>query len=151
MMKKYLIFFLICFGVSLDAGETQAKKTKVVTITFHGIKEAKGKIQFSLISEKDKEIFPRPGKKENASFQDKTDVKNKGKVTVKTTLPTDQKFAISAYHDLDGNGKFKLVLGFIPKEAYGFSKLKNPPLGEPDFAECSFDPAKVHTVDVYLK
>lgn len=149
-MKKYFIIFFIFLGFSLSADNTALRKSKSITITFHGIKEVKGNIRFSIVSEKDKKIFPFPGKKKNGSFKQKVIASNKGKVTVKVNLEAGQKYAISAYHDLDGNSKFNLLLGCIPKEPYGFSILKNPPLGKPTFDECSFDPDENNKVDVYF-
>ena len=49
------------------------------------------------------------------------------------------RYAISAYHDENGNGELDTGLFGIPSEDYGFSNNARGGFGPPDFADAAFD------------
>ena len=61
-------------------------------------------------------------------------------VSFETELPAGE-YAISLFHDVDGNGKLKTNLVGMPREPYGFSNNAKGKFGPPTWA------ASVFTVD----
>ena len=55
-------------------------------------------------------------------------------------------YAISSYHDVNGNGKLDSNLFGIPNEPYGFSNNAKAVFGPPDFDAASFRLTKPGTV-----
>ncbi len=54
-------------------------------------------------------------------------------------------YAISVYHDANGNGELDSNLLRIPKEAYGFSNNARGTFGPPDYEQASFEISKSET------
>lgn len=54
------------------------------------------------------------------------------------SIPAGQ-YAISAFIDLNGNGKLDTNFFGIPREPYCFSKNFRPKFSPPDFNDCKFD------------
>lgn len=48
-------------------------------------------------------------------------------------------YAVSAYHDEDGDGKMKTVYGTIPLEGVGVSRDAKGVMGPPKFADAKFE------------
>ncbi len=49
------------------------------------------------------------------------------------------KYAVVAFHDANGNGKFDRNFIGMPLEGYAFSNNVKPRFSAPDFDQCSFD------------
>lgn len=49
------------------------------------------------------------------------------------------RYAVAAFHDMDGNGDLTLWPIGLPREAYGFSNDARGRFGPPPFAQASFD------------
>lgn len=67
-----------------------------------------------------------------------TKIKNKEARFTFTDIP-DGVYAISCYHDEDGNGKLNMFMGMFPTESYGTSN--NPPtmFGPPKWEDAKFE------------
>lgn len=60
-------------------------------------------------------------------------------------------YAVSAYHDEDGNGKMKTVYGTIPLEGVGVSRDAKGVMGPPKFEDAKFElDDNLVTVDVRI-
>ncbi|HUN92041.1 MAG TPA: DUF2141 domain-containing protein [Burkholderiaceae bacterium] len=62
-----------------------------------------------------------------------------GSVTVVFSGLAPGSYAVSAYQDLDGNGKLNKNLLGIPTEPYGFSRDARGRTGPPSFDDAKFD------------
>jgi uncharacterized protein (DUF2141 family) len=62
-----------------------------------------------------------------------------GEASFSVKLPTAGRYALAAYHDVNGNGKLDKNLWGIPTEPYGFSVLPTSKWKAPKFAEISRD------------
>lgn len=49
------------------------------------------------------------------------------------------RYAVAAFHDVDGNGRLSTWPIGLPKEAYGFSRNARAPFGPPTFEAAAFD------------
>lgn len=47
-------------------------------------------------------------------------------------------YAVSIFHDKNGNGKFDMFLGFLPKEDYGCSNQAKGSFGPPTWIDAKF-------------
>lgn len=62
-----------------------------------------------------------------------------GSKSVNTTFSVEPgDYAISVYHDENGNGKMDKRMFGIPKEPYGFSNNFKPLMSAPKFSDCQF-------------
>ena len=59
-------------------------------------------------------------------------------------------YAISAYHDLNANGRLDRNFLGIPKEPYGFSNNPSVRFGPPDFSETAFKIRKGLKISIRL-
>lgn len=75
-----------------------------------------------------------------------------GRATFSVELPATGRYALAAYHDVNGNGKLDKNLWGIPTEPYGFSQVPETKWRAPTFAEISrhFEP-RVTTAKMSLK
>ena len=101
-------------------------------ISFSNLKEAKGQLYVAVYAtESDflntdrvytKQIVP---------------VKQAGNLEMTFALPPG-KYAVSCFHDVNGNGKLDTNLVGIPSEPYGFSNNARPRFRPPYWSEASF-------------
>ena len=49
------------------------------------------------------------------------------------------RYAVAAFHDVNGNGRLSTWPIGLPKEAYGFSRNARAPFGPPTFEAAAFD------------
>jgi len=58
------------------------------------------------------------------------------------------RYAVAAFHDLDGDGELTLWPFGLPKEAYGFSREARGRFGPPPFTAAAFDLTPIGTHQV---
>jgi uncharacterized protein (DUF2141 family) len=71
-------------------------------------------------------------------------------VLVYRNLPAG-KYAVSVFHDENGNGKLDANLVGMPTEPYGFSRDARGLVGPPSFADAAFDLQADTTITVNLR
>ena len=74
----------------------------------------------------------------------------KDSLIVKITVP-NKPFAITSFHDLDGNQQLNTNWMGIPIEPYGFSNNARGMMGPPDFEDCLINPTEIKKTIIYLK
>ena len=126
------------------AGAAQsAAKSYSLTVQVTGAKETTGVVRAALFS--DPAAFP------DGKFTRTTAVPLNGKNSVRLVfknLPAGT-YAISLYHDADGNDKFGKTLG-LPKESYGFSVIHDEVMSKPEFDDAKFDVRKNTSITIPL-
>ncbi len=83
------------------------------------------------------ETFPRDllrGERVPASTRDAS-----GRVKLVFTGLAPGRYALSAFHDVDDNGKLNANVMGLPTEPYGFSRDARGNFGPPTFADAAFD------------
>jgi len=104
-----------------------------VSVEFANILDTKGSLYVA--------VFDRPDafmQIEKALAKKVVSVSQPGTVRVSLgTLPPGQ-YALSCFHDLNGNGKLDTNLLGIPTEPYGFSNNARPKFRAPKWAEAMF-------------
>lgn len=129
-MKKYILFCLVfCACIAYVFAQTSNKKVFVLTINIEKFEQLKGKLYVAVYNKKEDfrkedkiykyQILPIHHAKEMITFED---------------LPKGT-YAISLYHDVNGNGKLDTNFWGIPKEPYGFSNNPRIFMGPPSFEE----------------
>lgn len=126
-MKK----FFIIIG-SLVAGISIKAQTTDLVISVSNIKSPKGIIEIGLFD--NKADFLKPGKASKTQRFEVTSVKQ---VFVLKDIKPGQ-YAVSLYHDINGDGKCNLNGLGIPQEGFGFSNNVKPLLSAPQFDACRF-------------
>ena len=106
----------------------------LMNIQYSNILEAKGKVlvavyasEADFLNEKKaflREVFP----------VDKT-----GTLNVRLNIEKEGRYAIAAFHDLNGNNKLDTNMLGVPTEPYAFSNNARPKLRAPNWAEASFE------------
>jgi uncharacterized protein (DUF2141 family) len=127
-MKKmiYLGFAaLISFSAMAAPFANQDLEIEII-----GIEQIKGEIRVALFKQKNEWL-------KTSVMNEKVSVTGK-KVTVKMANVPEGEYAISVYHDVNGNGKLDRNGMGIPNEPYAFSNNAQGNFGPP-----SFDSAKV--------
>lgn len=107
--------------------------TTAMRIQFTNINAARGSIYLAVYDQSDKFLDEKA-----VRFQKIIPISEKGKVEI--TLPDLPAgvYAISCFHDVNGNGKMdKNILG-IPTEPYGFSNNARPTFRAPNWEEAKF-------------
>jgi uncharacterized protein (DUF2141 family) len=120
-----LLVFLLIYPLSQDQSELQI----VITNT----KNDQGLVQVLLFKSKDG--FPDVPEKAFKSFQSKIE-NNQASISL-SEIPKG-KYAISAFHDTDGDGKMRTGMFGVPKDRYGFSNDAKGRMGPPSFEDASF-------------
>ena len=122
-MKTLPILLSAFLSVSVSAAD--------LTVTVDGINNNDGKIVVGLFNAP--EAFPR-GKVFNGQITPAI----KGAVTVIFKDVAAGRYAISAYHDVNGNGRLDANMMGIPSEPYGFSRDALGQMGPPKFEDAAF-------------
>lgn len=105
-----------------------------LTVTFTGVRSDKGKFSAGLFGEKD-------GWPDGKAFAEVDIPPKVGDITyVFKDLPPGR-YAISAFHDENGNGKFDTNFIGMPKEGFAFSNDAEPGLAPPSFKAAAFEVA----------
>lgn len=103
-----------------------------VRVTIEGIASGDGKVMTALFDRATE--FPR-GKVNLASMLPATP----GAVKVVFADVPPGRYAISSYHDVNGNQRLDANMVGIPSEPYGFSKDARGKMGPPSFGDAAFD------------
>ena len=97
-----------------------------------GLRSAQGEVNVALFDQE--ETFP-VGDRRLAGARVKAEP---GMVTASFTGLQPGTYAVSAYHDENGNGRLDKNLLGIPREGYGFSNDARGLAGPPSFAKAAF-------------
>ena len=75
-----------------------------------------------------------------------------GEAKVTFTDVPDGVYAVSCYHDKDGNGKLNMFLGIFPTESYGTSNNAPARFGPPKWKDAKFEVknGEVKSLDIRL-
>lgn len=125
---RYLILIFCLISLVFQAnGQSQYQ----LTIKITGIKELKGNIGVCLI---------RDPKEFLSDCQDYTEIPvDAQQLTLKKNGVEPGMYAVTIYHDANGNGKLDTNILGIPKERYGFSNNPSSRFGPPGFKKCLFE------------
>jgi len=103
-----------------------------LTVTFTGIRSDKGKFSAALFREADN--WP-----DGKAFVEVDIPPKPGDITYVFKDVPPGHYAISAFHDENGNGKFDTTFIGMPKEGFCFSNDAKPGLASPSFKAASFE------------
>lgn len=124
-MKKTTMLFLFCFLPAIFEPE--------LSVDFSNIREARGNIYVAVYDRSDAFL-----KVERVRSKKIVQVQKTGTLNISLgTLPPGQ-YALSAFHDVNGNGKLDTNWAGIPNEPYGFSNNARPKFRAPNWAEAVF-------------
>lgn len=115
-----------------------------LTVTIDNIKSIEGAIEIGL--------FDKDGKflGEGQAYKSiSVEVNSSSETIVIKDLPKGV-YAISLYHDKNGNGKCDRNFFGIPKEPYGFSNNFRPKFSAPRFENCAFDLTSSQSMTISL-
>ncbi|MBI1180982.1 MAG: DUF2141 domain-containing protein [Alphaproteobacteria bacterium] len=122
-----LLLALLCIF-----GTAKAADLHTVDVTVTSVQEEGGLIRAALFD--DPRAFPEGRDHKDASVP----VTHAGKVHLKFHGVPSGTYAISLYHDANGNDQFDQGAFGIPKESYGFSEIDHAVLGPPGFNDARF-------------
>ncbi len=125
MTIHQIIVFLIIFPLSQVQSELE--------IVISNTKNDQGVVQVLLFESSDG--FPDAPEKAYKSFQ--AEIKNNQAKISLSAIPKGE-YAISAFHDTDGDGKMRTGIFGVPKDRYGFSNDAKGRMGPPSFEDASF-------------
>jgi uncharacterized protein (DUF2141 family) len=115
-----------------------------VTVTVDGIRSTDGVIMVGLFDSPS--TFPQQFLKGQSTEADIPSV------TVVFENVTPGRYALSAFHDRNSNGKLDTGAFGIPKEPFGFSRDARAVMGPPTFDDTAFDvPAEGLSLVIHLK
>jgi uncharacterized protein (DUF2141 family) len=104
-----------------------------LTITVKGVRSADGAV-FLAVYDSDKSFMKPPQAKTTRRLN-----ASKGELEIVIHDLPAGKYAISSYHDENGNGKLDTNALGIPEEGYGFSNDARGTSGPPQFLEAALD------------
>ena len=127
-----LAIFLLTLPTAPRADD--ASKVSGIKVVVTGMRNDNGKLGCSLFNGPDG--FPRDGSK---VFRREwaPSIKNGRGECFFSGLPAGD-YAVTIFHDENGNGKFDMNWMGMPLEGYGFSNNVKPMLKAPNFDECKF-------------
>lgn len=129
MPLKHTIAVLIClFSTSVKAAD--------VTVTFTGIASTQGAVRAALHD--GAEGFPRERKMVMGKF---TAASSPNGVTLVFEGVAPGRYAITAFHDEDGDEALSTNLLGLPNEPFGFSNDARGSFGPPSFDDAAFEVA----------
>lgn len=135
---NYLIFF---FNLLLI---TAPHDTRELSLTISNIKHIEGTIEIGIFDSGERFL-------EAGQAYRRVSVKvNSDSVTVVIKDLPKGSYAISLYHDINGNGKCDRNVFGIPKEPYAFSTNFKPRFSAPTFKDCQFDLTSDHFMEIKL-
>lgn len=120
------MILLIWFSAFLYGPEVQ--------IEFNNLREAKGDLYVAVYDRS--ETFLSLGRVHAKKI---VPIRQTGSVRVSFGGLSSGKYAISCFHDLNGNGQLDTNWMGIPTEPYGFSNNARPRFRAPKWAEAAFD------------
>ncbi len=131
--------FLLSLLLTLSSFNTMVtKETKTLNITFTGYTEVEGNFMFKVVDENNKEVAA------------KVVEVSKTNQTVSLMLPKG-KYAVSAFHDANGNKKLDKNMMGLPTEKYGFSNDARGTFGPPSLSSQLFEVSADTDISITLK
>ena len=139
MSLKALTFGLVASALILSAAQAAR-----VTVTIDGIHSTDGVILVALFDSADT-FLHKVVNGQSATAQIPA-------ITLVFENVQPGRYALSAFHDRNGNGKLDSGAFGIPKEPFGFSRDARAPFGPPSFDDAAFDvPAEGLALVIHLK
>jgi len=127
-----LVLGLIVGMVALTSA-SRAAETSSLTVTFSGIKATTGAILFTVVNSE-------------AAYNDKAPASAQGMLPVSTNAASQVftglapgRYAIKAFHDVNGDGKMNANPFGIPSEPFAFSNNAVGAMGPAKWADASFE------------
>jgi uncharacterized protein (DUF2141 family) len=131
-----LIVSAMLFGPAAQAAR--------VTVTIDGIRSTDGLVMAAL--------FDTPATFPQSFLKGQSAAAQMPSVTLVFDDVVPGRYAMSAFHDRNGNGKLDRGPFGIPKEPFGFSRDARAMMGPPSFDEAAFDvPAAGLSLVIHLK
>lgn len=140
-MKR--IFLTGIFLILISSIAMTQNSTGEIQVVITDFRNDKGDVKIALFNSKDG--FPDNGKK--ALIKEKVTIKDKKAEFVFNDIPYGI-YAISIYHDENGNDKLDSNFLGIPKEGYGASNDPKPAMRAPRFDEAKF---KLDSADLIVE
>ncbi len=106
----------------------------VMRLQFSNIDAAQGSIYLAVFDQKDKFLDQAA-----VRFQKIIPVTEQGNLEIALPELPAGTYAISCFHDVNGNGKLDTNFLGIPTEPYGFSNNARPKFRAPNWEEAKFD------------
>jgi uncharacterized protein (DUF2141 family) len=128
-------FVLVAIAVASQVVQGGADCRSEVTVVVEGFRNARGQAAIALFRNTD----GFPAASERAYRRDAVAIQNNSATTTFRGLPCG-KYAVSALHDENRNGKMDRNFVGMPKEGYGVSNDARPKrFGPPEFAEAAIE------------
>lgn len=124
-MNRFLGIILLCPLLSI------AQNT--LTVKAEGLKSSDGLVAVGVYNTNDS--FLKEGETYTGTFEEA----EKGTTTIQISDLPSGTYAISIFHDRNGNKKLDTNFMGIPKEPVAFSNATMKTFGPPGFKECSFN------------
>lgn len=106
------------------------RSDQTISVEIHGLRSAEGHVRLALFRPSD--VWMKE------PLLTETIPARKGAVSVKLQAPASGIYAITVFHDTDGDGKLRTNVFGIPREGFGFSNNAMGIFGPPGFKEASF-------------
>ncbi len=133
-MRAAVVAALVAGGLPLWAVPASAGTSGAeLTVTVSGLRSARGQVLACLAS--GAEAFPNC--KAGTSRHARVAVTAGGEVTLDFGAVPPGTYAISLFHDENGNGRIDKMM-MIPREGFGFSRDAPVRMGPPSFASAAF-------------
>lgn len=115
-----------------EATKSSSKDT-TMDITFTNIKDAKGKVYVAVYNAESGFL-----NEDKALLREVFSVEKSGSLNVHLKIDKEGRYAVAAFHDLNGNGKLDKNMMGVPTEPYAFSNNARPKLRAPHWSEANF-------------
>ena len=136
----------LTIAAALYASTLAAAEAADLTVAVTGVRNANGSVAAALFNSE--ASFPKAGQAV-AAFRVKA-AQGSFQVTFHDLPPG--RYALTAYHDENDNGKLDTDVTGVPSEGYGVSNNARDELGPPQFAKAAFDLGEAgKTVNVTIK
>jgi uncharacterized protein (DUF2141 family) len=126
MLVKILLLYIIMATQPVPA-------TDEFVITFTNVEKASGSIYVGIYDRSDHFL-----KDDKAVIKKIVPVRSTGEVRVSLAALPPGTYAVSAFHDVNGNGRMDKNIVGIPTEPYGFSNDARPMFRAPNWNEAKF-------------
>ena len=132
-MKTLPLVLGLIVGMVALTSASRAAETSSLTVTFSGIKATTGAILFTVVNSE-------------AAYNDKAPASAQGMLPVSTNAASQVftglapgRYAIKAFHDVNGDGKMNANPFGIPSEPFAFSNNAVGAMGPAKWADASFE------------
>jgi len=123
----------LVFATSLYASVLTVAHAADLTVTVSGIRNAAGLVSAGVFDSESS--FAKPSEAV-ASFRTKA---MQGSVSFTVHDLPPGRYAVTAYHDENGNGRLDFDPTGVPTEGYGVSRDARNPLAPPEFGKAAFE------------